>query len=68
MPQMSGREVLEKIRADSKMKKQKVAFLSVVQLSEEGKDSVKKLKPVEYFQKPITDLNEFKTKIKRILS
>jgi len=68
MPQMSGREVLEKIRADSKLKKQKVAFLSVVQLSTEGKDSVKKLKPVEYFQKPITDLNEFKTKIKRILS
>lgn len=68
MPQMSGREVLERVRADSKLKNQKVAFLSVVQLSGEGKDSIKKLKPVEYFQKPITDINEFKIKLKRILS
>jgi CheY-like chemotaxis protein len=68
MPEMSGREVLEKIRADSKLKKQKVAFLSVIQLSSEGKNFVKTLKPVEYFQKPIVDIDDFKTKLKRILS
>lgn len=68
MPQMSGREVLEKIRASSKLKNQKVAFLSVIQLSPEGKSSIKKLKPVEYFQKPILDINDFKTKLKRLVS
>ncbi len=68
MPQMSGREVLEKIRASSKLKNQKVAFLSVIQLSPEGKSSIKKLKPIEYFQKPIVDIGEFKAKLKRLVS
>ena len=66
MPEMSGREVLEKIRKDSKLKKQKVAFLTVVQLSEPGKDVVKKLKPVDYFQKPI-DIADFRKRLKKIL-
>lgn len=68
MPQMSGREVLEKIRASSKLKNQKVAFLSVIQLSPEGKNSIKKLKPVEYFQKPIVDISDFKVKLKKLVS
>ncbi len=66
MPEMSGREVLQKIRADPKLKKQKVAFLTVVQLSEAGKDIVKKLKPVDYFPKPIKMAN-FKKRLKKIL-
>jgi len=66
MPEMSGREVLEKIRKDSKIKKQKVAFLSVAQLSETGEDVVKKLKPVAYFQKPI-DIKSFKAKLKKLV-
>lgn len=68
MPQMSGREVLEKIRADSKLKNQKVAFLSVVQLSTSGQGSIKKLNPVAYFQKPITDIDDFKSKLKALLA
>ncbi len=48
MPEMSGREVLQKIRADPKLKNQKVAFLTVVQLSETGKDVVEKLKPTAF--------------------
>ncbi len=66
MPKMSGREVLQKIRADPKLKNQKVAFLTVVQLSEAGKDIVKKLKPVDYFPKPIKMAN-FKKRLKKIL-
>jgi len=66
MPQMSGRELLEKIRADPKLKKQKVAFLSVVCLSESGKDVMKRLKPIDYFQKPI-DVADFKKRLKGIL-
>jgi CheY-like chemotaxis protein len=68
MPGMSGREVLAKIRADSKLKNQKVAFLTVVQLSSNGESAVKKLKPIAYFQKPILDINDFKTKIVKLLS
>ncbi len=66
MPEMSGREVLEKIRKDPKLKEQKVAFLTVIQLSEPGKDIVKKLKPIEYFQKPI-DVDDFRKRLKKIL-
>ncbi len=66
MPEMSGREVLEKIRKDPKLKNQKVAFLTVIRLSEPGKDIVKELKPIEYFQKPI-DIADFRKKLKKIL-
>jgi CheY-like chemotaxis protein len=68
MPQMSGRQVLEKIRADSKLKNQKVAFMTVIQLSANGENFIKKLRPIEYFQKPILDIKEFKIKLNRILN
>jgi CheY-like chemotaxis protein len=67
MPQMSGREVLEKIRADSKLKNTPVAFMTAIQLGSEGKSSVKKLKVVDYIQKPITDLDDFKRRLHKIL-
>jgi CheY-like chemotaxis protein len=67
MPEMSGREVLEKIRADSKLKNQKVAFLTAIQLGLEGQSLVKKLKAVDYFQKPIVDINDFKMRVKKLL-
>lgn len=68
MPGMSGREVLATIRRDPKLKNQKVAFLTVVQLSPNGESFIKKLKPVAYFQKPITDIAAFKTKLIKLLS
>ncbi len=66
MPEMSGREVLQKIRDDPKLKNQKVAFLTVIQLSEPGKDVIKKLKPIEYFRKPI-EIADFRKRLKKIL-
>jgi len=66
MPEMSGRAVFEKIRADPKLKNQKVAFLTVVELGQEGIKAVKKLKPVEYFQKPINP-DDFRKRLKKIL-
>lgn len=66
MPEMSGREVLQKIRDDSKLKNQKVAFLTVIQLSEPGKDVVEKIKPVEYFRKPI-NVKDFRKRLNKIL-
>lgn len=66
MPKMSGREVLENIRANPKLRNQKVAFLTLVQLGQEGIKAIKKLKPVEYFQKPIY-ITGFKKKLRKIL-
>lgn len=66
MPEMAGNEVLGKIRADPKLKNQKVAILTVVQLSKSGENILEKLKPIEYFQKPI-DINDFERRLKKIL-
>lgn len=66
MPNMSGKVVLEKIRDDSKLKNQKVAFLTVVKLDAAGKKFVKDLKPVDYINKPINTEN-FKKRLKKIL-
>ena len=67
MPGMSGREVLQIIRKDPKLKNQKVAFLTVVQLGQAGKEIIKALKPVEYFQKPILDIADFRKRLKKVL-
>jgi len=66
MPQMSGRDAVQKMRTDPKLKKQKVAFLTVAQLSEAGREKINKLKPVEYFQKPI-ELDGFSKRLKKLL-
>ena len=66
MPKMSGRDMLEEIRKDPKIEKQRVAFLTVANLSEAGQGIVKSLKPVEYFQKPI-DLNDFSKRLQKLL-
>jgi len=66
MPGMTGIEVLEKIRKIPKLKTQKVAFSTVVQLSPSGKSFVSKLKPVAYFQKPF-DIADFKKRIRILL-
>lgn len=67
MPGMSGRQVLEEIRKDKKLKNQKAAFVSVVYLGQMGVAELNKLKPADYFQKPIVDLNDFRKRLKRIL-
>ncbi|MBN2422321.1 response regulator [Candidatus Woesearchaeota archaeon] len=52
MPSMSGREVCEKIRANSKTKNLKVIFLTVARFSEIGKKALKDMKVVDYITKP----------------
>jgi len=66
MPKMSGRDMLEEIRKDPKIEKQRVAFLTVANLSEAGQGIVKSLKPVEYFQKPI-ELDDFAKRLRNLL-
>ncbi|VVB59568.1 Chemotaxis protein CheY [uncultured archaeon] len=66
MPGMSGREVCEKIRADSKLKSLKVAFLTVARFSEAGKDSLKKMNVSDYITKPF-DNDDLVTRVKKIV-
>jgi CheY-like chemotaxis protein len=66
MPQMSGRQVAAAIRADPKLKDQKFAFLTVLKPSGAGLKEIQKLKPVDYFLKPI-DIKNFRARIKKIL-
>lgn len=66
MPKMSGIKTLEKIRADPAIKNQKVAFLTVVNPSKNGKGIIDKLKPIGYIEKPIEN-NSFKRQVKKFL-
>jgi|SRR3989344_3278320 len=66
MPGLSGKETLEKIRADPELKNQKVAFLTVIDIKKYGSETIKQFKLVDYFKKPI-DVTDFKKRIKKIL-
>jgi len=66
MPYVSGREAVEEIRNTEKLKNQKVAFLTVAQLSEQGRKIIKKLKPVDYITKPIK-IKDFARRLNKIL-
>mgnify|MGYP006436799707 FL=1 len=66
MPKISGIKTLEKIRADSKIKNQKVVFLTVVSPTKNGEGIIEKLGTLDYIEKPI-DNNSFKEKIEKIL-
>jgi len=64
MPDMSGWDVFQKIR--EKNKKQKIAFLSVIEVSEQRKAELMKEGLVDYILKPFTE-EELKTRVKKIL-
>lgn len=66
MPEMSGNEVAEKIRQNPKIKNQKIAFLTVVTLGEEGETTIEKLKPADYIQKPFKTA-DFRKRIKKLV-
>ncbi len=52
MPGMTGKETTQKIRENPKTKDLKIAFLTVVRLSEVGKEELKKLKVLDFITKP----------------
>jgi DNA-binding response OmpR family regulator len=64
MPDMSGREVCEKIRKNPKTKKLKVVFVTVARFSEIGKDLLKNMNVLDYINKPF-DNDDFLERIKK---
>lgn len=62
MPGMTGVELLEKIRSDSKLQDLKCAFITVGVFQEMGMKWVKKLKALDYIKKPF----DYKDLIKRV--
>jgi DNA-binding response OmpR family regulator len=62
LPTMSGRELCEKIRANSKLKDVKIAFLTAASFSPTGKKELKKLDVLDFIKKPF----EYKDLLKRV--
>jgi CheY-like chemotaxis protein len=66
MPNISGRETTEKIRANPKTKNLKIAFLTVARFSEVGKDVLKKMKVLDYITKPF-DNEDLVRRVKKLV-
>lgn len=67
MPGMSGREVCEKIRTDPQLKGLKIAFLTVANFSEIGRNVLKTLGIVDYITKPFNNKDLVK-RVKKALA
>ena len=66
MPEMSGREVCERIRKDDELKNLKVAFLTVAAFRDQGKQMLKDLNVLDYITKPF-DIDDLLRRVHRIL-
>ena len=66
MPIMSGRELVERIRADKKLKYLKVAFLTSATLSKAGLEEFKKMNVLDCITKPF-DNEDFIKRVKKII-
>jgi CheY-like chemotaxis protein len=66
MPEMSGREVCEKIRADSDLKDLKIAFFTVAAFREKGKQMLEELDVSDYITKPF-DIDDLLKRVKSIV-
>lgn len=66
MPEMSGREVCEKIRTDDELKDIKVAFFTVAAFREQGKQMLKDLNVLDYIVKPF-DIDDLLKRIRNML-
>jgi len=66
MPEMTGRDLAEKIRADSALKDLKIAFLTVAVFGEVGKEDLTSLGALDYIQKPF-DNEDLIQRVKKIV-
>lgn len=66
MPEMSGREVCERIRKDKGLKDLKVAFFTVAVFRGQGKQMLKDLKVSDYIVKPF-DIDDLLRRVRMML-
>ena len=66
MPLMSGREAVEKIRKNPKLKNTKIIFLTVADFRVEGIEALKKLNILDYITKPFSN-EDLKKMIKKVI-
>jgi CheY-like chemotaxis protein len=68
MPELSGREVCEKIRTDKDplLRNIKIAFFTVATFKEHGKQVLKELNVSDYITKPF-DIDDLLKRVKNIL-
>ena len=66
MPGMSGRELCEKIRADSKLKNLKLAFLTVATFSKSGMKALERVGVLDYIRKPF-DYKDLINRVKQMI-
>ena len=68
MPEMSGREVCETIRADKDpgLKDIKIAFFTVANFKEQGKQILNDLKVIDYITKPF-DVDDLLNRVRTML-
>jgi CheY-like chemotaxis protein len=66
MPGMNGRQVLEEICKDAKIKSTKVILLTVATFGKEGTEKLKEMKVAAYIQKPFEN-KELLAKIKKLI-
>ncbi len=66
MPEMSGREVCEKIRSDDELKDLKIAFFTVASFSDKGKETLESLNVSDYITKPF-ESQDLLRRIKKIV-
>jgi len=67
MPKMSGRELCERIRKDPKLKGLRVAFLTAARFGDVGMEKLRKLKALDYIQKPF-DNDDLVRRVRRMVS
>lgn len=67
MPEMSGRETCERIRADEKIKNVTIIFVTVAAFSKAGKLELEKLGIADYITKPFDAVDLLK-RIKNVLT
>lgn len=66
MPEMSGREAIERIRVIPGYEKIKIMFMTVAEFRDKGKQKLKELRISDYVTKPIDGDNLLK-KIKKLV-
>jgi CheY-like chemotaxis protein len=57
MPEMSGRELCERIRKDPKLKDLKAAFLTAAKFGDVGIEKLRELEALDYIQKPFNNVD-----------